>query len=211
LQALTFGLSGNWVTDPAAALGGGMVRFIGRWLSDAMTLACALFVAAMAMQIPALTRNYADALLQVSGEARRDIDRREATAVSFYHLSASGDAAVIAALRPLEPSNADSLALSVSRAQALRDEYDRILASPELLQPITAILDIGRRGEADTSSILRTVIDTYSPQVLLTQAAAIYAVAGLLLGSLISRLVQWPLTARGVESARPEPPIQRGR
>lgn len=82
----------------------------------------------------------------------------------------------------------------MSRAQALRDEYDRILASPELLQPIRAILDMGRRGGADTSSILRTVVDSYSPQVLLTQAAAIYAVAGLLLGSLFSHLVQWPLT-----------------
>jgi hypothetical protein len=168
--------------------------FIGRWLSDAVTLACALVVAALAMQIPALTRDYADALLQVSSEARRDIDRREATAASFYHLTATGDAAIIAALRPFEPSNADGLALSVSRAQALRDAYDRIATAPRLLQPVAAILEMGGRGEADTSAILGTVIDTYSPQVLLTQDAAVYAVAGLLLGSLISRIVRWPFT-----------------
>ena len=75
------------------------MRFLKRWLSHSVRLALALLLAIIAMQAPAFTHDYATALLQVSADARRDVDQREAAARQYYSLRAGDDAALIAALQ----------------------------------------------------------------------------------------------------------------
>ncbi len=162
--------------------------FIGRWLSDAVRLGLALAFAVLAMQVPALTRDYANGLLQASDNARRDIDQREAAARQFYHLSATDDDGMITALTPLEPSNAQTLAVSVGRAQTLRVAYARIAAGQPQLRPVIAAVDVIGQEHADKWAILRTALDSYTPQLLLSQDAAIYGVAGLVVGAFLAQL-----------------------
>src|SRR5690349_14400901 len=112
--------------------------FLARWLSDALRLGLALTLALAAMQVPALAHQYAVALLQITEDARRDIEQRKNAAQRFYRAMDDTDEAIIAVLRPIEPSNAQALAASVERARALRAAYDRIEAAPSLLRPMVA-------------------------------------------------------------------------
>ena len=52
--------------------------------------------------------------LQIAEDARRDIEQRKASARQFYRGAAGTDEAVIAALRDVEPANAQALAASWS-------------------------------------------------------------------------------------------------
>jgi DUF2937 family protein len=163
-----------------------MLRFISHWLTDAFRLLCMLGGALLAMQVPALTYTYATALLQVAQDARRDIDQREANARLYYHLpDGAGDQAVIEALRRTEPSNATSLEQSISRMATFSDTYARIVRATPLLQPLVAAWDAVAAPQADKLAVLRTSIETYAPQVMLQTTAAMYGIAGLLLGGLI--------------------------
>ena len=107
-----------------------MIRFIGRWVADCLELIFMLAGALLFMQVPAVTHTYAVALQQVAQDARRDIDQREANARQYYHLPPdAGDAVVIRALRPVEPSNAEALQQSVSNAAMFSDTQARIGAA----------------------------------------------------------------------------------
>src|ERR1700722_663831 len=117
------------------------MRFLTRWLSHSIRLGLALFITLVAMQAPAFTADYTNALLQVESDARRDIDQREAAARQYYNLSPGDDAALIAALKPHEPANAATLGLSVNRADALHATRENILSRPALLQPLMALAD----------------------------------------------------------------------
>src|SRR5271170_6186472 len=97
-----------------------MLGFVGRWLSDAVRLAFALTFAVAAIQLPALTSDYTAALLQVSNDLRRDVDQREQAARNYYHLTAADEDGLIAAIGGPEPSNAQTLRLSLDRCRALR-------------------------------------------------------------------------------------------
>ena len=164
--------------------------FLARWLSDALHLGLALALALAAMQVPALAHQYATALLQITEDARRDIEQRKAAARRFYRGAGDSDDAVIAALRAVEPSNAQALAASVERAGALRAAHDRIQAAPPLLRPVTALLDAAESPtRADKWAVLRTALDTHAPQVVLSAAAAIYGLVGLLVGSFLAELL----------------------
>ena len=92
-----------------------MAGFLGRWLSDALRLGLSLALALAAMQLPALAHQYGAALLQVAEDGRRDIEQRKASARRFYPAVGETDEAVVAALRPVEPSNAQALEASVER------------------------------------------------------------------------------------------------
>jgi hypothetical protein len=95
------------------------MRFLKRWLSHSLRLALALLLAVIAMQAPAFTNDYAAALLQVSADARRDVDQREAAARQYYALQAGDDGSLIQALQAHEPANAETpRALSRSRRGA---------------------------------------------------------------------------------------------
>lgn len=155
-------------------------------MADCVELTCMLAGALLFMQIPALTHAYAVGLLQVAQDARRDIDRREADARRYYHLPADGnDQAVIAALRPVEPSNAEMLQQSISRATLLDSTQASIMAEPPLSQPLYAAWDAMTDPQTDKVAVLRTSFRTYVPQIAFDASSMIYGVIGLLLGGLI--------------------------
>jgi len=167
-----------------------MFHFIGRWLSDCVHVSCMLAAALLAMQIPALTHAYLAGLVQVAEDGRRDVDRRENDARQYYHLAPdSDDQAVIVALRPVEPSNAATLVVSVARVNMFRNTYTQIIGSPSVSRPIVAVWDAVQHPETDKLAVLRTSIATYVPQIALDASSAVYGIAGLLLGGLIGHIV----------------------
>jgi hypothetical protein len=165
------------------------MSLIRRWLSESISIALALMFAVLAMQAPAFTREYAAALLQVTQDARRDIDQRIASARQFYGIKAVGDEPFVAALQSYEPSNAETLALSLQRTRTLQGAYDRIAAASPLLRPLIAARDAVDDEQGYKSKILRTLVRTYSAQLDFSMAAAAYGFAGLLVGSLLAQLV----------------------
>ena len=169
------------------------MRFLGRWISDSVVLAVSLLAAALFMQVPAVTHAYASALLQVAQQARRDIDQRESAARQYYHMTADTDDALLAALKPLEPANADALAQSIGRARDFQSEYDRISASPPLVQPVTAALGVLRDAAGTRRAVLATTLATYAPEIIMTLSGAIYALIGLIIGSLLAQVIVVPL------------------
>jgi Protein of unknown function (DUF2937) len=169
------------------------MRFIGRWLGNAVNIALALVFAIVAMQAPAFTRDYAEALLQVAQDSRRDIEQRKASARRFYPITAESDEQVIAALRPFEPSNAETLAFSVDRARRLEAAYQKIAGTPPLLQPIAALSDGLEDEHGYKAAVWRTLLATYVPHLDFGIAAAAYGLVGLLAGSFMAQL----LTALG--------------
>jgi hypothetical protein len=169
------------------------MRFLRRWLSHSVRLALALCLALIAMQAPAFTTDYADALLQVSADARRDADQREAAARHYYALPPGDDAALIAALRAHEPANAETLALSLDRVAALQAARERMLAAPAPLQPLVALADAAHDPGGYKAAIWHTQLETYTIHLDLTVAAIIYGLVGLLLGSLLGQLICMPL------------------
>ena len=147
-----------------------MLRFLGSWLADCVHVTCMLAGALGAMQIPAVTHAYVAALVQVAQDARRDIDRREGDARQYYHLSPDADEqAIITALRPVEPSNAATLTLSVVRAAMFNSTYLQIITTPPVGQPIVAAWDAIQRPESDKLAVLRTSFVTYVPQIALDE------------------------------------------
>jgi len=166
------------------------MRFLGRWVADCLELTFMLAGALLFMQIPALTHAYVVALQQVAQQARSDIDQREATARQYYHLPPnSADDAVIAALRPVEPSNATALQASLARASMFAATGARITTAPTLRQPIAAMLDAIHQPDPDKLVVLQTSLDTYVPQISFGLAAAIYGIVGLLIGGLLGHSI----------------------
>lgn len=165
------------------------MSLIRRWLSESISIALALLLAMLAMQAPAFTREYAAALLQVTQDARRDIEQRKASARQFYGITATADDQFVAALHSFEPSNAETLALSLQRTQTLQSAYDRVAGAPPLLRPLVAARDALDDEHGYKATILRTLVGTYNAQLDFSVAAAAYGFAGLLIGSLVAQLV----------------------
>jgi hypothetical protein len=178
------------------------MSLIRRWLSESISIALALLFAVLAMQAPAFTREYAAALLQVAQDARRDIEQRKASARQFYGIKAAGDEQFVAALQSFEPSNAETLALSLQRTQTLQGAYDRIAGAPPLLRPLVAARDAFDDERGYKATILRTLVGTYSAQLDFSIAAAAYGFAGLLTGSLLAQLVLSMFRALGQRLTR---------
>lgn len=171
------------------------MRFLRRWLSHSVRLGLALFLALVAMQAPAFTADYTNALLQVGSDARHDIDQREAAARRYYDIAPGDDAALIAALKPHEPANAATLALSVDRAAVLQATRARILAQPALAQPLIALADAAHDPGGYKAAVWHTALATYAVHLDLTLAAIGYGIVGLILGSLFGHLVCLPFEA----------------
>ena len=178
------------------------MSLIRRWLSESISIALALLFAVLAMQAPAFTREYAGALLQVAQDARRDIEQRKASARQFYGIKATGDEQFVAALQSFEPSNAETLSLSLQRTQALQGAYDRIASAPPLLRPLVAARDAFEDDHGYKATILRTLVGTYSAQLDFSMAAAAYGFVGLLMGSLLAQLVLSTFRAMGQRLTR---------
>jgi hypothetical protein len=169
------------------------MRFLKRWLSHSVRLALALVLAVIAMQAPAFTHDYSTALLQVSADARRDVDQREAAARQYYSLPAGGDdAALVQALQAHEPANAETLAHSVDRVSSLQAARLHIEGSLVILRPMVALADAVHDPGGYKAAIWRTALQAYVIHLDLTLAAILYGAVGLLLGSLIGHLLCLP-------------------
>ena len=173
------------------------MSLIRRWLSESISIALALLFAMLAMQAPAFTREYTAALLQVAQDARRDIEQRKASARQFYGIKAAADDQFVAALQSFEPSNAETLALSLQRTETLQGAYDRVTGAPPLLRPLVAARDALEDEHRYKATILRKLLGTYSAQLDFSMAAAVYGFVGLLTGSLLAQLVLSTFRALG--------------
>jgi hypothetical protein len=163
---------------------------IAGWLLRSIRLAAALGLALLAMQAPAVTREYQAALLQLVRSSDQEIAQRKASAERFYGIAAGeDDGRFLAQLRAVEPSNAETLAAALDRQGSLRSSYDRIEATSPLLRPIAAVRDVATDESGARRQIAETVLDSYAPQLDFSSAAAIYGVFGLFLGSLIGELL----------------------
>jgi hypothetical protein len=162
---------------------------LGAWLLHSIRLAAALGMAILAMQAPAVTREYQGALLQLVRSSGEDIAQRKGSAQSFYGIPIENEERFIAQLRSIEPSNAETLASALARERSLRASYDRIDREAVLWRPITAASDILSDSTGARRQIAQTVLESFAPQLDLSFAAAIYGLAGLFLGSLIGELV----------------------
>jgi hypothetical protein len=165
------------------------MRFLGRWLSNSLVTAFSLVLAVLAMQAPAFTRAYTGALIQVATDVRRDIDQREASARQFYGLTQDQDDDLVKALQAHEPSNAETLARSLDHARSLQTAYEEIAKRSPLLQPIIALGTALDDRDGYRKAIWMLLLVNYDLQLELSLAAAIYGIAGLMLGSLIAQLV----------------------
>ncbi len=162
---------------------------LAAWLLHSIRLAAALGMAIVAMQAPAVTREYQAALLQLVRSSDEDIAQRKASAQRFYNIPTDDEERFIARLRAVEPSNAETLAGALEREKSLHASYDRIEGKPDLLRPIAAARDVLADDGGARRQIAQTVFESYAPQLDLSFAAAIYGLAGLFLGSLIGELV----------------------
>jgi hypothetical protein len=169
---------------------------LGAWLLNSIRLAAALGVAILAMQAPAVTREYQAALLQLVRSSDEDIAQRKASAQRFYNIPTADEERFIAQLRAVEPSNAETLAGALEREKSLRVSYDRIESKSELLRPIAAARDVLVDETGPRRQIAQTVFESYAPQLDLSFAAAMYGLAGLFLGSLIGELVTAAIVPR---------------
>jgi hypothetical protein len=183
------------------------MRFLKRWLSHSVRLAFALLLAVIAMQAPAFTHDYTNALLQVGADARRDVDQREAAARQYYSLRADDDASLIQALQAHEPANAETLAHSVDRVSSLQAARSHIEGSAALFQPVVALADAAHDPGGYKAAIWRTALRTYTIHLDLTVAAIIYGMGGLLLGSLLGHLLALPFDLD--RRRRFDPPVSR--
>ena len=168
---------------------------LGAWLLHSIRLAAALGMALLAMQAPAVTREYQAALLQLVRSSDKEIAERKASAERFYNIPTENDDRFLARLRAVEPSNAETLAAALERGHSLRESFNRISA-PEVLRPIVAAEDVAGDETGSRRQIARTVFDSFAPQLDLSFAAAIYGLVGLFLGSLIGELVATAFRSR---------------
>ena len=167
------------------------------WLLHSIRLAAALGLAVLAMQAPAVTREYQAALLQLVRSSDQEIAEREDSAHRFYGIAPAEDKGrFLAQLRAVEPSNAETLAAALDRERSLRASYDRIEGSPDLLRPIMAAKDVAGDETGPRRQIAGTVFDSFAPQLDLSFAAAVYGLVGLFLGSLIGELLTAALLPR---------------
>jgi hypothetical protein len=78
----------------------------------------------------------------------------------------------------------------------LQASYENIEASPALLRPFEAARDVLGENGAGRRKIAETVLDSFSPQLDLSLAAAVYGLAGLFLGSLIGEILSHAFLSR---------------
>jgi hypothetical protein len=152
---------------------------LAAWLLHSIRLAAALGMGLLAMQAPAVTREYQAALLQLVRSSDKEIGERKASAERFYNIPMENEDRFLARLRAVEPSNAETLAAALERGHSLRESFDRIEGAPDLLRPIVAVRDVAGDETGSRRQIARTVFDRFAPQLDLSFAAAVYGLVGL--------------------------------
>jgi hypothetical protein len=170
---------------------------LAAWLLHSIRLAAALGMALLAMQAPAITREYQAALLQLVRSSDQEIAQRKASAERFYGIAQAEDEThFLSQLRAVEPSNAETLAAAIGQQRGLKASYERIERRSDLLRPIEAAEDVVADEDGPRRQIARTVFDSFAPQLDLSFAAAAYGLVGLFLGSLIGELLTAALFPR---------------
>lgn len=166
------------------------VMILAAWLLHSIRLAAALGMALLVMQAPAVTREYQAALLQLVRSSEHEIAERKASVQRFYGIAPEkDDDRFLVELRAVEPSNAETLAAALEREHSLHQSYDRIEQASDLFRPIVVAKDVAADENGPRRQIVRTVFDSFAPQLDLSFAAAFYGLAGLFLGSLIGELL----------------------
>lgn len=168
------------------------MNFLGRWFSDALSLALSLAGALVLMQAPALSHEYAAALTQVADAQSRDIAAREATARSYYKLESAPGEELMSTLRDREPSNYAGLVQSQAEAEAIGDAVVRIGRSPSLIQPLVAAWDLATVPEAGKEAVAGQAMRSFVPALQLSVAGLVWALAGVVLGSFVAQLLMLP-------------------
>ena len=166
--------------------------FLGRWFSDALRLALSLAGALLFMQAPALSHEYAAALLQVADAQRRDISAREATARTYYDLPSASEDVLLSTLRAREPSNAAGLDQSRTEVAALAAAEDRIGQSAPLFSPLVAAWDLATAPDGGKRAVAEQAVRSFAPTLQLSEAALAWALAGVILGAFLAQLLLLP-------------------
>jgi hypothetical protein len=169
---------------------------VAGWLLHSIRLAAALGMALLAMQAPAITREYQAALLQLVRSSDQEIAQRKSSVQRFYGIAESDEGRFLAQLRAVEPSNAETLGAAIERGRGLKRSYERLESTADLLRPIAAASDIAADSTGPQRDIARTVFESFTAQLDLSFAAAIYGLVGLFLGSLIGELLTAALLPR---------------
>ena len=172
------------------------MSFLGRWFSDALSLALSLAGALVLMQAPALSHEYAAALAQVADAQTRDIGAREATARSYYRLEAASEDQLLSTLHDREPSNYTSLVQSRAEAAALGAAFARIGQSPSLAQPLVAAWDLASDPASGKRAVAEQAVRSFPPARQLSVAGLAWALAGGGLGSLAAQILLLPAHRR---------------
>jgi hypothetical protein len=182
---------------------------LARFLSNTIILTGTLGAALVTMQAPTVTSDYLAALQQIAGEARQNADQLLAAARRQYRIAATAEDDVLQAVRKSEPAAAERLTEAIGRARALRDDHERIATAPPLLRPLLAAWDVVRDASGHQRAIAEIVIERSTPALHLDPASSLYAVAGVLLGSLVVHLLLGALSLlarifRPLRRRRPE-------
>ena len=160
-----------------------------RWLANSLTLGLGLLFAVLTMQAPALTHDYMAALLQVERGLQQDIDQRVATARRVYAIAEGDEDGVAAARAPREPANAESLTRSIARVRRLDAAYRALGGTNPAARPLVALSDALAEEGQDRTQIWGTLFETFTPEISLTFDGGLYALLGLLLGTLVAQLL----------------------
>ena len=170
---------------------------LAAWLLHSIRLAAALGMALLVMQAPAVTREYQAALLQLVRSSEHEIAERKTSVQRFYGIAPEEeDYRFLTELRAVEPSNAETLAAALEREHSLHQSYDRIEQASDLFRPIVVAKDVAADENGPRRQIVRTVFDSFAPQLDLSFAAAVYGLVGLFFGSLIGELLTAALLPR---------------
>ena len=170
--------------------------FLGRWFSDALSLALSLACAVVLMQAPALSHEYAAALTQVADAQDRDISARETTARGYYRLEAASVDQLLSTLREREPSNFAGLVQSRREAASVRAASDRVSQSSSLVQPLVAVWDLTTAPAPGKRAVAEQAVRAFSPALQLSAGGLAWALAGVVLGSLVAQLILLPAHRR---------------
>src|SRR5437016_6278733 len=134
---------------------------LAAWLLHSVRLAAALGMTIVAMQAPAVTREYQAALLQLVRSSGEDIAQRKASAQRFYGIPIENEERFMAQLRAVEPSNAETLTRVLAGEKSLRASYDRIERDPVLWRPIAAAKDVLNDDTGARRQIAQTVFESF--------------------------------------------------
>jgi len=157
---------------------------------NTIVLAGTLGAALAAMQAPTVTRDYVAALDEIAAAARQDCQsasRRRAPAITDRR--DRGRPTFSRRCGKSEARGRRAAGRALERASALRADHERIATAPPLRRPLLAAWDVARDASGHQRAVAEIVVERSTPALHLDPASSLYAVAGVLLGSLVVQLL----------------------